>query len=201
MLNYDDRMSNEQLKMNVQFRKIEPRKFSAHNNVTSTKSEFNQMITKPLKKQELSPNVIHFGKFPVQKLLRIPFEKCVRTFSKVEKIEDQIYIRFEMHKEWIDFIIRQILNRQGNTPDLMPNSEVSSDSLNVEVIEMDGQVMYRIGTILSSFYMTFSDRYPYVYVVCGVEYLKENHDAVINISTAKELKKGLLHYILNKWIN
>lgn len=201
MLNYDDQMSNEQLKMNVQFRKIEPRKYSAHKNVTSKKSEFNQIITKPLKKQELSPNAIQFEKFPLQKLLRIPFEKCVRTFSKVEKIEDQIYIRFEMHKEWIDFIIRQILNRQGNTPDLTPNSEVSSDSLNVEVIEMDGQVMYRIGTRLSSFYMTFSDRYPYVYVVCGVEYLKENLDAVINISTAKELKKGLLHYILNKWSN
>ena len=201
MLNYDDRMSNEQLKMNVRFKKIEPRKYSAQNDVTSTKSEFSQIMTKPLKKQKLSPNAIHFEKFPVQKLLRIPFENCVRTFSTVERIEDQIYIRFEMHKEWIDFIIRQILNRQGNTPDLMPNSEVSSDSLNVEVIEMDGQAMYCIGTRLSSFYMTFSDRYPYVYVVCGVEYLKENQDVVINKSTTKELKKGLLHYIFSKWSN
>jgi hypothetical protein len=201
MLNYDDRMSNEPLKMNVQFRKIEPRKYSAHNNVTSTKSEFNQIITKPLKKQELSPNAIHFGKFPIQKLLRIPFENCVRTFSKVEKIEDQIYIRFEMHKEWIDLIIRQIRNGQGNISDLTSKPMFNSDSLNVEVIEMDGQVMYCIGTRLSSFYMTFSDRYPYVYVVCGVEYLKENQDVVINKSTTKELKKGLLHYIFSKWSN
>ena len=74
MLNYDDRMSNEPLKMNVQFRKIEPRKYSAQNDVTSTKSEFSQIKTKPFKKQKLSPNAINFGKFPVQKLLRIPFE-------------------------------------------------------------------------------------------------------------------------------
>lgn len=201
MLEHDDRMSNEQLKMNVQFRKIESNKYSSQNDVTSTKSEFSKIVTQPLKKQKLNPNAIHFGKFPVQKLLRIPFENCVRTFTTVERIEDKIYIRFEMHKEWIDLIIRQIRNEQGNISNLTSKPTFNGDSLNVEVIEMDGQAMYCIGTRLSSFYMTFSGRYPYVYVVCGIEYLKENQDVVINKSTTKDLKKGLLHYIFSKWSN
>lgn len=199
MLEHDDRMSNEHILLNIKFRRIEPSKEHKTVKATTHKSSYN--ITEPIKKQKLKPDEIYFGKLPIQKLVPIPFKNCVSYFSRIERGEYSIFIHFEMHREWIDYIIRFIRNKQENIADLTSNAELNCDSLDIEVIEMDGQAMYCIGTRLSSFYMTFSDRYPYVYVVCGVEYLKENQDAVINKSTTKELKKGLLHYIFSKWIN
>lgn len=201
MLNYDNQISNEQIRLNIKVKKIEQPKNNANKVVTSADSKINHKIIKSLKRQKLKPDEIHFGKLPIQKLVPIPFRNCVSYFSSIERGEYSIFIHFEMHREWIDYIIRLIRNKQENIADLTSNAEFNCDSLDIEVIEMDGQVMYSIGTRLSSFYMTFSERYPYVFVVCGTEYLVENKVCTKKQIPQKELKKGLLHYIFSKWSN
>jgi len=126
--------------------------------------------------------------------------KCVRSLI-IERSDDLIYFNFKMQQNWLEFLIRKIRYGQGDLRNISSSPSNNSKLLNVDVVDVDGQVMYTLFTKFDCFHMTFSDRYPYVYVVCGVEYLKENQDAVINKSTTKDLKKRLLQYIFSKWSN
>lgn len=198
MLEHDDRMSNEHIRLNINFRKIEPSK--EHKTIKSTTHKFSHNITEPIKRQKLKPDDISFEKLPIQKLVPVPFMKCVRSLN-IERSDDLIYFNFKMQQNWLEFLIRKIRYGQGDLQNISSSPSDNSKLLNVDVVDVDGQVMYTLFTKFDCFHMTFSEKYTDVYMVCGTEYLVEIKGCTKKQIPQKEIRKGLINYIMCKWTN
>lgn len=83
----------------------------------------------------------------------------------------------------------------------MSNPYQHETQINIDISEIDDARIYSVYTDNNVFRLTFSDRYLNVNVVCGVDYLKENHGHAIDKMEQDQLKKGLLNYIIKKWSN
>lgn len=198
MLEHDDRMSNEHILLNINFRRIEPSK--EHKIVKATTHKSSYYITEPIKRQKLKPDDISFEKLPIQKLVPVPFMKCVRSLT-IERSDDLIYFNFKMQQNWLEFLIHKIRHSQSDLQNISSSPSDNSKLLNVDVVDVDGQVMYTLFSKFDCFHMTFSEKYTEVYMVCGIEYLVENKGCPKERIPQRELKKGLLHYIFSKWSN
>ena len=71
----------------------------------------------------------------------------------------------------------------------------------IDISEIDYTKIYSLYEPKNAFRLTFSEKFPNFNLVCGVDYLKENHGQVSDEITQYQIKIGLLNYIIKKWSN
>jgi predicted nucleotide-binding protein (sugar kinase/HSP70/actin superfamily) len=189
----------ENIRLNIQLSKIDSVK-------QADMSESVSLDRKKSKKTEIQKQVlkgedIQFEKLPIQKLFPVPFVNCIKSFSRIECWDDLVFIDLKMEKKWMDFLIDRIQNSDKNHENLMSNPYHNETQINIDISEIDDSKIYSVYTDKNVFRLTFSDRYLNVNLVCGVDSLKEYQGDEIKDVHQKQLKKGLLNYILKKWSN
>lgn len=198
---------NEEIKLNVRFRKVESTKINdtskkIYVESNNTQSSENESEKKSIEiedsRQQLKPEDINFEKLPIQKLFSVPFLNCIDRFSKIERTESLIFIDFTMEKKWIDFLLQQIKYFETSTINNSFLINKNQKKINVDVVEYEKSNMYNFYIDNDSFRFTFFEEYGYVYIICGVEYLTKEKEMQKEISNI-EVKKGLLNKIFRKW--
>lgn len=189
----------ENIRLNITLSKIDSIKQSN----TTESASFDRKKSKKteIQKQVLKREDIQFEKLPIQKLLPVPFVNCIKSLARIERWDDLIFIDFKMEKKWMDFLIDRIQNSDKSHGYLMSNPNQNESQINIDISEIDDARMYSVYADNNAFRLTFSDRHLNVNVVCGVDYLKENHGHAIDKMEQDQLKKGLLNYIIKKWSN
>jgi hypothetical protein len=189
----------ENIRLNITLSKIDSIKQS--NKTESTSFDRNKSEKTKIQKQVLKREDIQFEKLPIQKLLPIPFVDCIKSLARIERWDDIIFMDFKMEKKWMDFLIDRIQNFDKSHGYLMSNPYHNETQINIDISEIDDARIYSVYIDNNVFRLTFSDRYLNVNVVCGVDYLKENHGHAIDKMEQDQLKKGLLNFIIKKWSN
>ena len=189
----------ENILLNITLSKINSIKQS--NTTESASFEGKKSKKTEIQKQVLKREDIQFEKLPIQKLLRVPFVNCIKSLARIERWDDLIFIDFKMEKKWMDFLIDRIQNSDKSHENLLSNPYHNETQINIDISEIDDARIYSVYTDNNAFRLTFSDRYLNVNVVCGVDYLKDNHGHAIDKMEQDQLKKGLLNYIIKKWSN
>jgi hypothetical protein len=191
------RINEEKIQFGIKVTKIEP---IIQGDAPKTKYLRNDKSqTREIDKQVLKPEDIQFEKLPFQKLLPIPFVNCIKSFSRIERCDNLIFLDFQMEKKWIDFLIDRIQNSVKSSDNLM--FKKNQNETRIDISEIDNTKIYSVYESKNAFRLTFSNKFPNVILVGGVDYLKEYHDQVIDEIQQDQLKNILLNYIIKKWSN
>ena len=194
-----ERINEENIQLNIKVTKIEP---SIQDDATKTRflSKDKSQI-REIKRQVLKPEDLEFGNLPIQKLLPVPFEHCIESYSRIERSERLIFIDLKMKKKWIDYLINRIQNSAENQVNLVSKQNKNDLQINIEISEIENAKLYTICTQRNAFRFTFAESVLYASLVCGVDCLKEYQGHAIEEIHQEQLKKGLLNFIIKKWIN
>ena len=194
-----ERINEENIQLNIKVTKIEP---SIQGDATKTRflSKDKSQI-REIKRQVLKPEDLEFGNLPIQKLLPVPFEHCIESYSRIERSERLIFIDLKMKKKWIDYLINRIQNSTENQVNLVSKQNKNDLQINIEISEIENAKLYTICTQRNAFRFTFAESVLYASLVCGVDCLKEYQGHAIEEIHQEQLKKGLLNFIIKKWIN
>ena len=203
-----ERLKNDDFHLNIQVTKIEPnnqiyektKRVSTLSDTKKNSLREGAINTKEIKRQVLKPEDLDFGNLPIQKLLPVPFVNCIESFSRIERSENLIFIDFKMKKKWIDFLIDRIQNSAENQVNLVSKQNENDLQINIEISEIENTKLYTVCTERDFFTLTFSDKYLYVHLLCDVDYLKEHQCHAIKEIHQEQIKKGLLNFIIKKWI-
>jgi len=194
-----ERINEENIQLNIKVTKIEP---SIQGDATKTRflSKDKSQI-REIKRQVLKPEDLEFGNLPIQKLLPVPFAHCIESYSRIERSERLIFIDLKMKKKWIDYLINRIQNSAENQVNLVSKQNKNDLQINIEISEIENAKLYTICTQRNAFRFTFAESVLYASLVCGVDCLKEYQGHAIEEIHQEQLKKGLLNFIIKKWIN
>jgi hypothetical protein len=194
-----ERINEENIQLNIKVTKIEP---SIQGDATKTRflSKAKSQI-REIKRQVLKPEDLEFGNLPIQKLLPVPFAHCIESYSRIERSERLIFIDLKMEKKWIDYLINRIQNSAENQVNLVSKQNKNDLQINIEISEIENAKLYTICTQRNAFRFTFAESVLYASLVCGVDCLKEYQGHAIEEIHQEQLKKGLLNFIIKKWIN
>jgi len=204
-----ERLKNDDFHLNIRVTKIEPnnqiyektKRVSTLSDTKKNSLRDGAINTKEIKRQVLKPEDLIFGNLPIQKLLPVPFEHCIESFSRIERSENLIFIDFKMKKKWIDFLIDRIQNSAENKVNLVSKQNKKDLQINIEISEIGNAKIYTVCTQRNVFRFTFAESFLYAYLDCGVDCLKEHQGHAIEEIHQKQIKKGLLNFIFKKWIN
>ena len=204
-----ERLKNDDFHLNIQVTKIEPNnqiyeKTKRVSTLFDTKKKSlrdSTINTKEIIRQVLKPEDLEFGNLPIQKLLPVPFEHCIESYSRIERSERLIFIDLKMKKKWIDYLINRIQNSAENQVNLVSKQNKNDLQINIEISEIENAKLYTICTQRNAFRFTFAESFLYGSLVCGVDCLKEHQGHAIEEIHQEQLKKGLLNFIIKKWIN
>jgi hypothetical protein len=189
----------ENIQLNIKLSKIDSIKQA--NTTESTSFDRNKSEKTEIQKQVLKREDIQFEKLPIQKLLPVPFVSCIKSLTRIERWDDLVFIDLKMEKKWIVYLKDMTQNYGKNHEYFMSNPNQNETQINIDISEIDDTKIYSVYTDNNVFRLTFSDRYLNVNLVCGVDSLKEYQGDEIKDVHQKQLKKGLLNYILKKWSN
>ena len=194
-----ERINEENIQLNIKVTKIEP---IIQGDATKTRflSKDKSQI-REIKRQVLKPEDLEFGNLPIQKLLPVPFAQCIESYSRIERSERLIFIDLKMKKKWIDYLINRIQNSAENQVNLVSKQNKNDLQINIEISEIENAKLYTICTQRNAFRFTFAESVLYASLVCGVDCLKEYQGHAIEEIHQEQLKKGLLNFIIKKWIN
>ena len=204
-----ERLKNDDFHLNIQVTKIEPnnqiyektKRVSILSDTKKKSLRASAMGTKEIKRQVLKPEDLEFRNLPIQKLLPVPFAHCIESYSRIERSERLIFIDLKMKKKWIDYLINRIQNSAENQVNLVSKQNKNDLQINIEISEIENAKLYTICTQRNAFRLTFAESFLHASLVCGVDCLKEHQGHAIEEIHQEQIKKGLLNFIIKKWIN
>lgn len=196
--------NNENIQLNIQVRKIESLKteksLEKKNTVQKNTVQKNGGPTeKKIDIQKLKSKDIQFEKLPIQKLIPVPFVDCVKSFSRIERCGQLIFIEFQMEKKWIDFLVHKIQNFESSSRNNVFSSVTNPNKINVDILVVDNSHLYSIYTNSYGFKLTLSNKHTSANIICDVHYMVENIEGRKVLIPQEKIKKGLLNYIIKKW--